>query len=150
MSELDKMVLDNLSASLGGNDIFSDSIQATITAGRYAHLLCSTISAIPDHITTTLDGFGVENEFSQYCLLSRFRYLLFPHLGGLISTVLESLEFKDPGGKHFDFTQNAHIAAFILWFDLEHFRRSLRNGRLAQYNHVSSHQCSQSSKAFQY
>jgi hypothetical protein len=137
MANLDAMVKMNLTASIRAKDNFSKTINNAALAGGYTHLLCSSIGAGNGSITTILDGVQVENDYIEYNLLLHFRYLVFTRLRELVADILETVRFQDPKDEYPAYTLDAYAASAVLRHELEYFRRSLRNGKLAYLDHVS-------------
>lgn len=102
-------------------------------AGAYLDLICS-IKDISERTQTFQGGNVVENAYTGYNLEAHFKYLLICRLRELMQEVMEAARGQDLTRQETSQRGDAYAAAVVLYHEIGHFRRSVRNGFLQ--NHV--------------
>ncbi|CZR67030.1 uncharacterized protein PAC_16929 [Phialocephala subalpina] len=131
----DGIVRENSTLKIHGKGRYAQAVENAVLLGGYIYMLCSS-SRITEDVQTTRDGAISPNEMVHYALYVHFQYFVLCRLLELMNQTLDIIRFEDPEKQHSAYTQAGYASALILRYEVDHFRRSLRNGPLSQRSQV--------------
>lgn len=128
---LDRIARENFSLNIHGQGPHTEVIENTILIGSLMQFLCSA-SRVIEVVETTRDVTVVPNEMEQYNIHIHLQYFIFDRIRTLMEETLNTICFEDGNIEDPEKAPATHAAAVILRYEVDYFKRNLRNDSIFQ------------------